>query len=198
MHSTDKCNLPRTEPPECVHCGEGHPANYRGCKVYQEIIGNRFPSSKPITNNHRSATTATQENLNPVTPKQNGIRPGITYAQITKNDQVTSICSPNTQGDTLSKIMPDYFMRFEAILMKKAEQMSSLMNLLTTVLSKLVNDSFLQRGCMERERTIPTHKRSRNISQYSENWYLSHIRNSLHSKKLHKTSKLHRIRYQTP
>jgi hypothetical protein len=61
MLSTDKCKLPRTEPAKCLHCGEGHPADYRGCKVYQEIIGNRFPSSKPITNNHRSTTRPTQE-----------------------------------------------------------------------------------------------------------------------------------------
>jgi hypothetical protein len=62
MHSTDKCKLPGTEPAKCVHCGEGHPANYRGCKVCQEIIGNRFPSSKPINR-------ATQENMNPITQK---------------------------------------------------------------------------------------------------------------------------------
>jgi hypothetical protein len=138
MHNTENCKLPRTEPAKCVHCGEGHPANYRGCKVYQEIIAHRFPSSKPIINNHRLTNSVTQENMNLITPKQNGIEPGVTYAQVTKNDRMISTCSANIQGDTLVKLMQDSFTRFEAILTKQAEQMSSLMNLLTTVLTKLV------------------------------------------------------------
>jgi hypothetical protein len=37
-HSTEECTLPKAQPAKCLHCYESHPASYRGCKVYQEII----------------------------------------------------------------------------------------------------------------------------------------------------------------
>lgn len=36
-HLTINCDKPKTEQPRCVHCGEGHPANYRGCMVAKEM-----------------------------------------------------------------------------------------------------------------------------------------------------------------
>lgn len=36
-HLTAECRKPRDAQPKCVHCGEGHPANYRGCAVAREI-----------------------------------------------------------------------------------------------------------------------------------------------------------------
>ncbi|CAG4948021.1 unnamed protein product [Colias eurytheme] len=36
-HLTKDCNKPTTMKPKCVHCGEPHPANYRGCTVAKEL-----------------------------------------------------------------------------------------------------------------------------------------------------------------
>ncbi|CAH0388384.1 unnamed protein product [Bemisia tabaci] len=33
-------------PPTCALCREAHPANFRGCKVRQEILRKKFPSEK--------------------------------------------------------------------------------------------------------------------------------------------------------
>jgi hypothetical protein len=47
-HGTEQCILPKTQPATFLHCGELHPASYWGCKIYQEIIGTRFASSRPV------------------------------------------------------------------------------------------------------------------------------------------------------
>lgn len=36
-HRTVECQKPKETTPKCVHCGEGHPASYRGCKVAKEM-----------------------------------------------------------------------------------------------------------------------------------------------------------------
>lgn len=36
-HLTVDCKKPATEKAKCVHCGEPHPANYRGCAVAKEL-----------------------------------------------------------------------------------------------------------------------------------------------------------------
>lgn len=36
-HLTAQCTKPKNEKPKCVHCGEQHPANYRGCIVAKEM-----------------------------------------------------------------------------------------------------------------------------------------------------------------
>jgi hypothetical protein len=63
----------------------------------------------------------------------------MTYDEATRNTiETPTITANNTQEHTLIKIMQDSFTSFETILSKQAEQMSTLMNLLTTVLNKLV------------------------------------------------------------
>ena len=32
-HDTKECRKPKEAQPKCVHCGEAHPANYRGCSA---------------------------------------------------------------------------------------------------------------------------------------------------------------------
>jgi PAX-interacting protein 1 len=51
LHCTEIYSLPNTQPAKCLHCVESHPANYRGCKVYQEIIRTRFTSPWPTATN---------------------------------------------------------------------------------------------------------------------------------------------------
>jgi hypothetical protein len=64
-HSTEQFTLPKTQPATCLHCGESHPASYRGCKVYQEIIRTRFSSPRPTASifiiNYYCKYTGTRE-----------------------------------------------------------------------------------------------------------------------------------------
>lgn len=36
-HFTKECQKPTNDKPKCIHCGEPHPANYRGCVVAKEL-----------------------------------------------------------------------------------------------------------------------------------------------------------------
>lgn len=35
--TTDEWNVLKNAQPKCIHCGEGHPANYRECIVAKEM-----------------------------------------------------------------------------------------------------------------------------------------------------------------
>lgn len=135
LHNTEECKLPRSEPPKCVHCGEGHPANYKGCKVYQDIIKSRRQLNHPLSTNNR--TENNQTNNRTTTDKENRSTTQKTYAQVIRGDQITPTTT-TTCVDDIPKIMEDSFRRLESILMKQAEQMNSIITLLTTVLTKLV------------------------------------------------------------
>jgi hypothetical protein len=63
----------------------------------------------------------------------------MTFTQATRNTiETPKITANNTQEHTLIKIIQESFTRSETVLSRQAEQMSTLMNLLTTVLNKLV------------------------------------------------------------
>lgn len=38
QHDTRTCKKPRNVPAKCVLCNQDHPANYKGCTVYQELV----------------------------------------------------------------------------------------------------------------------------------------------------------------
>jgi hypothetical protein len=134
-HRTEQCPLPKTQPATCLHCGESHPASYRGCKVYQEIIRTRLSSPRPTASIHTTNTPG-QENGSPAARQKSEGRPKTTHAQATRNSiETPTITANNTQEHSLIKIMQESFTRLETVLTKQSEQMSTLVNLLTTVLS---------------------------------------------------------------
>jgi hypothetical protein len=133
-HST----LPKTQQATCLHCDESHPASHRGRKVYQEIISTSFPSPRTAAS-IRITNAPGQENESPVVPQKTEGRPKMTYAQATRNSiETPTIIEDNTQEQTLIKLMQESFTRFQTFFSKQAEQMSTLMNLLTIVLNKSV------------------------------------------------------------
>lgn len=59
-HLTNECKKPNNVQPKCIHCGENHPANYRGCivaKEMQQIKNNLMKkpslSQKPVRENQQ-------------------------------------------------------------------------------------------------------------------------------------------------
>lgn len=53
-HLTATCEIPKTSSAKCVHCGEAHPASYRGCtiaKEYQKIKNNRMNKPNVLSRN---------------------------------------------------------------------------------------------------------------------------------------------------
>ena len=84
-HLTKDCQKPVDAKPKCVHCGEEHPANYRGCSVAKELqqlrnkkmnmkyVPSTKQQTKQMTNNQ---TTIAQKKM---IPQKNGEEK--TYAQ---------------------------------------------------------------------------------------------------------------------
>jgi len=49
-HITSECSKTRDTPAKCVHCNGAHPANYRGCSVYDNLkrkTGHNQPTKQP-------------------------------------------------------------------------------------------------------------------------------------------------------
>jgi len=41
QHDSKDCTKPRHNPARCALCGEDHPANYKGCNVYRNLVATR-------------------------------------------------------------------------------------------------------------------------------------------------------------
>jgi hypothetical protein len=102
-HSVEQCTLPKTQPATYLHCGESHPASFRGCKVYQEIIRTRC--SPWTTASIHITNTPGQEDESPAAPQKSEGRKKMTYTQATRNSIKTPLITANTQKHTLIKIM---------------------------------------------------------------------------------------------
>lgn len=110
---------------KCVNCNNAHPANYRGCIVHQQLQQRLYPALREKKN---------PQQLQFISDHQ--IRPGMTFAQAVNNNN-------NVQGAQHNPATPTYnqpinnMAKLEEMLSKLMEQMGVMLNLLTTVISKL-------------------------------------------------------------
>jgi hypothetical protein len=121
----------KSEHVKCVLCNGNHPANYKGCTVYKEIQKRTFP---PLRNKLDGKTLAVQP--------QPYTRPGTSYcAALTSQQQYETTTSIIQQIPTRQQqIHPQTSEIHELKTMMKGlmEQMSTMLNLLTTVVSKMI------------------------------------------------------------
>lgn len=77
-HLSGQCSKPKLATPECINCGEEHPANYKGCKYYLETVQQQ--------NQHRRVRQLTAATTNPTSDQmQNNATGERTYSQVTQN-----------------------------------------------------------------------------------------------------------------
>lgn len=80
-HLTKDCSKAKDAHPKCIHCGEGHPANYRGCVVAKEI--------QKIKNNQTKKQELPQkpvrfyQQINSKINEQTGNKLPLTFSQVT-------------------------------------------------------------------------------------------------------------------
>lgn len=116
-HLTKDCSRKiRDDKVKCINCNGDHPANYRGCIVHKQLQQQLYPALRE----KRYPLPPLQE-----TPQQ--VLPGLSYAQVAAIHQ-TPIAN-NPQNSNMSKL--------EEMLTKLMEQMGTMLNLLTAVVSKL-------------------------------------------------------------
>lgn len=91
-HLTRDCVKPALDKPKCVHCGEPHPANYRGCIVAKEmqVLKSKYTkkqtASQPKKHTEPSATKEANEKkgMTHQPPKP------FSYSQVVKSNMETS------------------------------------------------------------------------------------------------------------
>lgn len=129
-HKTADCpKKDRNTPAKCALCEGDHPANYKGCVVYREILARRKPQRITHQNNARPSEWKNTMQARPESPK--GSRPDDTYAEkLKKNTR-----EPHSETTTFNKL--------EELILKQSEkfdlvlqQMSTLLSLITTLLDK--------------------------------------------------------------
>lgn len=132
-HLSSQCKKDRNTPAECGLCGGDHPANYRGCEVYRELLARR-------TSHHQQArketTTTAAATSGPNTEsKQNG---NATYAEAAQQNTFNAQSMPATNthttwGHTIEELLLKQNERFDRIL----QQMSAFMAVITKLVEKL-------------------------------------------------------------
>lgn len=116
-HLTSQCTRTvRSEKVKCVLCNGNHPANYKGCSIYKQLQEKTYPRLRPRTREENISTQVPQNTLG-------------SYAEALRGSKQSE--SQNSGDLTELKNMMKTFM----------EQMSAMMQLLTTVVSKLINES---------------------------------------------------------
>lgn len=138
-HKTSECQKrDRSTPALCALCNGPHPANYKGCEVYKEILARKQKNSfPPIANKLVTKTLTTKEpNAEPSFRK-----PRLSYAETAKSSQMNTTPHNHTDNThtsgqtntTLEQIIIKQTEKFDIIL----QQMSTLMSLITKLVDKL-------------------------------------------------------------
>lgn len=136
---TKSCTKSRDVPPTCVLCNGNNPANYKGCNVYRELKNKTFPPLRSKSLRSSSKEKLNGSNLpsnNNSQPSSQKTSPHLAYAQAASTALDSPISTDNVNQD-VNKTLQNFFDRFEKLMLQQSQQIGSLLNLLSTVLSKL-------------------------------------------------------------
>lgn len=116
-HSTVDCKKTANSPPKCVHCLMNHTANYKGCKIYQNLVATkriRQRSNQPENVKFNVNSTDFPElNGHQNTPPFHS-NPEATYAAMTKMQ-----ASDNARLERLERMMENLMNMMSMILAKQ-------------------------------------------------------------------------------
>jgi hypothetical protein len=135
QHDSKTCSKPNDTPATCALCQGKHPANYKGCTVYKDLIiarNNRNSRQPHPPQDHKLIKTppTTPPVLSLPTPTPNPKPEPPTYAQMVS----PSTPQPHTvQENQLSTFLLEFKHLFSQLL----QQNNMILSLLTTVVSKL-------------------------------------------------------------
>jgi hypothetical protein len=132
-HDSKVCTKIRDTPATCALCQGNHPANYKGCRIYQELIAaknNRQIKRPPLTQNNSNHTTF-PSNPTASTPQQDSlIHSTPTYAHIVSQTNQTT---PTDHIPTFTSFLQEFKNMFSQLL----HQNTMIMTMLTSLLNKL-------------------------------------------------------------
>lgn len=145
-HKTADCpKKDRNTPAKCALCDSNHPANYKGCQVYKEILARKskqgprtdtISTSVPkIRNKADLETTESTKELPMISPNTASSK---TYAEVTKNPRSNAQKKPSDSNHsqtttTIENILIQQSEKIDLLM----QQISTLLNLLTAIIPKL-------------------------------------------------------------
>jgi len=132
-HHTKECRKPKEAKPKCVHCGEAHPANYRGCTVAIELqkIKNQNAKAKRTGLPQRQSAKNPGQTKNTTEVKNQNSLPRIenrekTYAQaVTNLNKQNNVQENEEVKQTLQRIL-DKLNKQEALFITFDERITKL------------------------------------------------------------------------
>lgn len=126
-HLTKTCKKDRDTNPICALCGGSHPANYKGCNVYKELQKKKYPPLRP---RNIENTGKKEENIHVAT-----LRPGVSYVQAAQHNnpqECHQIKEPQDNNNSTPQAN-----KLEEMMSKLMVRMDTMLNLLTTIVSKI-------------------------------------------------------------
>lgn len=135
-HRTSDCF--HKERSDKVKCGGNHPANYKGCTLYKQLQKAKFP---PLRNKEiapKQNATKQIAHSSQSLEQFNTIHPGPSYAQATanKNTQGHEFNNP-ASNQQLQGHQTNDLQELKTTIKSLTEQMSTMLNLFTTLISKM-------------------------------------------------------------
>lgn len=96
-HLYTNCPKKPEQPPQCVNCGENHPANYRGCPLYSKITKSRMQQTR-TTPTINTADNKPLRHYQPATSDK-------PYSEALKNNQNSPTDANGESSDILETII---------------------------------------------------------------------------------------------
>lgn len=127
-HATEACSRKvKDNAVLCVLCNLNHPANYKGCFVYRELQEKSFPSLRQKQNTPNLQTSQSAH-----------VRPNVSYAQAAREkSQQAQFLNNVQQSHTTGTQQSNDMLELKQMMKGLMEQMGTMLNLLTTLVSKM-------------------------------------------------------------
>jgi hypothetical protein len=123
-HNSKNCSKRKDTPAKCALCGGNHPANYKGCEHYHNIMkGNNIYRTPQIRTSPILTTTSVPTTTLHNLPKQQRI-----YAEVTNNHA--------HQDNDLTSALNTFLEDFKGLFAQLLQQNILILNMLTTLLNK--------------------------------------------------------------
>jgi hypothetical protein len=123
-HNSKNCSKRKDTPAKFALCGGNHPANYKGCEHYHNIIkGNNIYRTPQIRTSPILTTTSF-----PTTTLHNLPKQQRNYAEVTNNHTY--------QDNDLTSALKTFLEDFKGLFAQLLQQNSLILNMLTTLLNK--------------------------------------------------------------
>jgi hypothetical protein len=139
-HATPSCKKTRDTPATCTYCNGPHPANYKGCEFYHRLVKRPFNANNRLNIHH---------NTYPPTRNYNNINTNVaipfhgnqTPAHFQQKASYANVVSGNTNQEphlkNNSTTINTFLEEFKAMFQQLVQQNSMILNMLTTLISKI-------------------------------------------------------------